>query len=90
LELGIYANNYSLLKLLKMPDKNQGGANGGRGSSDKREETTRKGGEDVSKDREHMTEIGKKGGESSSGGNKGSNRGGGNQGGSGNQGGRGR
>ena len=35
-----------------------------------RQEAGRKGGEEVSKDREHMSEIGKKGGEQSHGGNR--------------------
>jgi general stress protein YciG len=55
---------------------------------DKQRRIAQKGGEAVSQDREHMSEIGRKGGEASHGGG---NRGGGNQGGAnqgGNQGGR--
>lgn len=39
-------------------------------TSEEAREAGRKGGEAVSKDREHMSEIGKKGGESSGGGNR--------------------
>lgn len=49
-------------------------------TSEEAAEAGRKGGEAVSKDREHMSEIGKKGGEASGGGNKGGgNQGGGNK-----------
>jgi uncharacterized protein len=47
---------------------------------DKQRKIAQKGGEAVSQDREHMSEIGRKGGEHShGGGNQGGNRGGGNR-----------
>ena len=72
-------------------DNNRGGDTSNRGfasmDDDKQRKIAQKGGEAVSQDREHMSEIGRKGGEAShGGGNQGGNRGGGNQG--GNQGGR--
>ena len=39
------------------------GGSGGRGGQSSREEAARKGGEAVSRDREHMSEIGRKGAE---------------------------
>ena len=65
---------------------NQGGNQGGRGNNERgfaamdentQRKIAQKGGEAVSRDRQHMSQIGKKGGEASGGGN----RGGGNQGG---------
>lgn len=44
-------------------------------NSEEAREAGRKGGETVSKDREHMSEIGRKGGEASGGGNRGGNNG---------------
>ena len=59
--------------------------NSGRGfagmDDDKQRKIAQKGGEAVSRDREHMSEIGRKGGEASGGGNRGGNQGGGNRGG---------
>jgi general stress protein YciG len=59
--------------------------NGGRGfagmDDDKQRKIAQKGGEAVSRDRQHMSDIGRKGGEASGGGNRGGNQGGGNQGG---------
>ena len=49
---------------------------------DKQRKIAQKGGEAISQDREHMSQIGRKGGEAShGGGHHGGNRGGGNQGG---------
>ena len=66
---------------------NQGsnqGNNSNRGfasmDDDQQRKIAQKGGEAVSQDREHMSEIGRKGGEASGGGNRGGNQGG-NQGG---------
>ena len=59
--------------------------NSGRGfagmDDDKQRKIAQKGGEAVSRDRQHMSDIGRKGGEASGGGNRGGNQGGGNQGG---------
>jgi general stress protein YciG len=63
---------------------NNQGNNSNRGfasmDDDQQRKIAQKGGEAVSQDREHMSEIGRKGGEASGGGNRGGNRGG-NQGG---------
>jgi general stress protein YciG len=69
-----------------MPNQNQSNNNSNRGfasmDDDKQRKIAQKGGEAVSQDREHMSQIGRKGGEAShGGGNQGGNRGGGNQGG---------
>ena len=57
--------------------------NSGRGfagmDDDKQRKIAQKGGEAVSRDRQHMSDIGRKGGEASGGGNRGGNHGGGNQ-----------
>ncbi|NUS38875.1 MAG: general stress protein [Lysobacter sp.] len=72
-----------------MATNNRSDNNAGRGfagmDDDKQRKIAQKGGEAVSRDREHMSEIGRKGGESSGGGHRGSQ--GGNQGSSGNRGG---
>jgi general stress protein YciG len=67
---------------------NNQGNNSNRGfasmDDDQQRKIAQKGGEAVSQDREHMSEIGRKGGEASGGGNRGGNQGGnrgGNQGG---------
>ena len=66
-------------------NRNQGGQHtGGRGfagmDEEKQRKIAQKGGEAVSRDREHMSEIGRKGGEASGGGNRGGgNRGGANR-----------
>ena len=69
---------------------NNQGTNSNRGfasmDDDQQRKIAQKGGEAVSQDREHMSEIGRRGGEASGGGNRGGNQGGGNRG--GNQGGR--
>jgi general stress protein YciG len=63
--------------------QNKSGSGGSRSGSSSRTEAARKGGEAVSKDRQHMSEIGRKGGEASGGGNRGGgSSGGGNRGGS--------
>lgn len=73
-----------------MANQNSGGTNdnSNRGfasmDDDKQRKIAQKGGEAVSQDREHMSEIGRKGGEHShgggnQGGNQGGNRGGGNR-----------
>ena len=63
-------------------DRSNTGNNSNRGfasmDDDKQRKIAQKGGEAVSQDREHMSQIGRKGGEASHGGG---NRGGGNQGG---------
>ena len=58
-------------------------------TSDEAREAGRKGGEEVSKDREHMSEIGQKGGESNRGSQGGGSQGGSQGGGGGSQGGQG-
>jgi general stress protein YciG len=69
----------------EMPNQNSGrnNDNSNRGfasmDDDKQRKIAQKGGEAVSQDREHMSEIGRKGGEHSHGGNQGGNRGGGNR-----------
>jgi uncharacterized protein len=75
---------------IEMPNQNSGSNNdnSNRGfasmDDDKQRKIAQKGGEAVSQDREHMSEIGRKGGEHShgggnQGGNQGGNRGGGNR-----------
>ena len=62
---------------------NRSDNNSGRGfagmDDDKQRKIAQKGGEAVSRDRQHMSDIGRKGGEASGGGNRGGNHGGGNQ-----------
>ena len=65
------------------PGNTRGTSNRGFASMDPetQRKIAQKGGEAVSQDREHMSEIGRRGGEASGGGNRGGNQGGGNRGG---------